>query len=200
MWRSLSPSIVGSLRSFTLNAQIAASSAYATVSVLPRGLDALSDQFKASLGNMETLMGDMQQVMQTVHAAGGDKTVSRHRSRNKWLPRERINMLLDPGSPFLELSPLAGHKLYGEPPKSEEEGGLHAPVGDQVRAAVCNCQLVSTAVHIALVHCHSIPLAALPSVPSPTERLPPPCVLLFCGCPLQTRTRCQQAVWSPASA
>jgi acetyl-CoA carboxylase carboxyltransferase component len=95
-------------------------------------LDALSEQFKASLGNMETLMGDMQQVMQTVHAAGGDKAVSRHRSRNKWLPRERINMLLDPGSPFLELSPLAGHGLYGEP----ITGGkclLNAAAGNQLQ-------------------------------------------------------------------
>ena len=46
-------------------------------------------------------------------AGGGDKAVARHRARGKMLPRERIDALLDPGSPFLELSPLAGKGLYG---------------------------------------------------------------------------------------
>jgi 3-methylcrotonyl-CoA carboxylase beta subunit len=45
---------------------------------------------------------------------GGPKAVHRHHSRFKLLPRERINLLLDPGSPFLELSQLAGHGLYGK--------------------------------------------------------------------------------------
>ncbi len=49
----------------------------------------------------------------TILAAGGPKAEARHRARNKMLPRERIAELLDPGSPFLELSQLAGKGLYG---------------------------------------------------------------------------------------
>ncbi len=41
--------------------------------------------------------------------------MARHRARSKLLPRERIDALLDPGSPFLELSPMAGKGLYGKP-------------------------------------------------------------------------------------
>ncbi|GFH26721.1 methylcrotonoyl-CoA carboxylase beta chain, mitochondrial isoform X4, partial [Haematococcus lacustris] len=53
---------------------------------------------------------------------GGSKAVMRHRSRSKLLPRERIDAILDEGSPFLELSPLAGYDLYGE--EAVPAGGL----------------------------------------------------------------------------
>jgi acetyl-CoA carboxylase carboxyltransferase component len=45
-------------------------------------------------------------------AGGGDTARARHTSKGKLLPRERISHLLDPGSPFLEFSPLAGKDLY----------------------------------------------------------------------------------------
>ncbi len=45
-------------------------------------------------------------------AGGSDEAVAKHRARGKMLPRERIHALLDPGSPFLEFSPLAAHGLY----------------------------------------------------------------------------------------
>lgn len=48
-------------------------------------------------------------------AQGGGKEVQeRHRSRNKLLPRERVNRLLDPGSPFLEIAPLAADGVYDD--------------------------------------------------------------------------------------
>ncbi|GFH13180.1 uncharacterized protein HaLaN_09012, partial [Haematococcus lacustris] len=56
------------------------------------------------------------------HLGGGSKAVMRHRSRSKLLPRERIDAILDEGSPFLELSPLAGYDLYGE--EAVPAGGL----------------------------------------------------------------------------
>lgn len=51
---------------------------------------------------------------QTARAANGGtaKDIERHTSKGKLLARQRIDLLLDKGSPFLELSPLAGHKLY----------------------------------------------------------------------------------------
>ncbi|MGH3734076.1 MAG: acyl-CoA carboxylase subunit beta [Micromonosporaceae bacterium] len=62
-------------------------------------------------GNREALLGKLV-ALEAEHAkalgGGGEKYVARHRKRGKLLPRERIELLLDPDSPFLELSPLAG--------------------------------------------------------------------------------------------
>ncbi|RWR92571.1 methylcrotonoyl-CoA carboxylase beta chain, mitochondrial [Cinnamomum micranthum f. kanehirae] len=57
---------------------------------------------------------------------GGSESVRRNRSRNKLLPRERVDRLLDPGSSFLELSQLAGHDLYDE---SLPSGGIITGIG-----------------------------------------------------------------------
>lgn len=64
----------------------------------------------------------MEAVLQRLHAdlgkalaGGGAAATKRHTQRGKLLPRERIGGILDAGSPFLELSPLAGKDLYGEP-------------------------------------------------------------------------------------
>ena len=47
-----------------------------------------------------------------VREGGGEKARTRHTERGKLLPRERVDRLLDPGAPLLELSPLAAHDLY----------------------------------------------------------------------------------------
>src|SRR3954469_20005659 len=52
--------------------------------------------------------------LRRVAAGGGERARDRHVSRGKLLPRERVDGLLDPGSPFLELSPLAAHGLYDD--------------------------------------------------------------------------------------
>ncbi|KIY93107.1 putative methylcrotonoyl-CoA carboxylase betachain, partial [Monoraphidium neglectum] len=57
---------------------------------------------------MGKLLAAMRAEVEKVHAGGGGEAVRRHRARGKLLPRERIDALLDEGSPFLELSPLAG--------------------------------------------------------------------------------------------
>ena len=66
-------------------------------------------------------LGEIDGLLAKVVAGGGSsdpeknaKTVARHRGRGKLLPRERINLLLDPGSPFLELSQLAAYGMYGD--------------------------------------------------------------------------------------
>ncbi len=51
--------------------------------------------------------------VETVKRGGSERAVERHRARGKMLPRERVDRILDPGSAFLELSPLAAHGLYG---------------------------------------------------------------------------------------
>lgn len=58
------------------------------------------------------LLAELQQRLDVVRAGGGAKAVEQHHGRGKALPRERIEAILDPGSKFLELSPLAGYDLY----------------------------------------------------------------------------------------
>ena len=58
------------------------------------------------------LIETLRQRLDVVHQGGGEKYVERHRSRNKMLARERIERIIDPGTAFLELSPLAAYELY----------------------------------------------------------------------------------------
>ena len=62
---------------------------------------------------MRALVDGLHGEVARVELGGGEVAVARHLSRGKLLPRERIHGLLDPGSPFLELSQLAAHGLYG---------------------------------------------------------------------------------------
>lgn len=82
--------------------------------VLPNGVDRNSEAFIGNSGAMDDLISELQSHINKVLAGGGDVAVKRNRSRNKLLPRERIDRLIDPGSSFLELSQLAGHELYGD--------------------------------------------------------------------------------------
>ena len=77
-------------------------------------------------GAMEELLSQLQSNVQKALAGGGPEAVKRNKSRNKFLPRQRIDRLLDPGSSFLELSQLAGHDLYEEPLPS---GGVVTGIG-----------------------------------------------------------------------
>ena len=83
-------------------------------SVLPRGVDPLAEDFARNKAMMHDIIQRLQTISDGVFKSGGATAVSRHHSRGKLLPRERISRILDEGSPFLELSPLAGHQLYGE--------------------------------------------------------------------------------------
>ena len=55
-------------------------------------------------------LSELRSLTARAHKGGGDAAVALHRSRGQLMPRERIEALLDPGSPFLELSPLAAHE------------------------------------------------------------------------------------------
>ena len=60
----------------------------------------------------EEMVADLRAVLERTAQGGPEKARERHSSRGKILPRERINKLLDPGSPFLEVAPLAAHDMY----------------------------------------------------------------------------------------
>ena len=82
------------------------------VDVLETHVDRDSDLFKTNAERMAALVADLRARTATVRLGGGPKYLERHRAQGKLPVRERIDKLLDPGSPFLELSPLAAWDLY----------------------------------------------------------------------------------------
>ncbi|KAI0332473.1 carboxyl transferase [Cubamyces sp. BRFM 1775] len=83
-------------------------------SVLPSLISTTSPEFKAKAEAMDALVADLEAKMAKVRQGGGPKAAERMRSKGKKLPRERLALLLDPHTPFLELSPLAAHGVYQE--------------------------------------------------------------------------------------
>ncbi|PIE22255.1 MAG: methylcrotonoyl-CoA carboxylase [Planctomycetota bacterium] len=79
---------------------------------LPSHVRTQSPEFKENTAHHAALAQDLQAHLERVRQGGSLKSVERHHSRGKLLPRERIDHIIDPGSPFLELSPLAAHGLY----------------------------------------------------------------------------------------
>ncbi len=75
-------------------------------------IDPRSDDFVANAAQLTALVDDLKQRLQRAAAGGGDKARAKHTDRGKLLARERIRALLDPGSPFLELCPLAAEGMY----------------------------------------------------------------------------------------
>ncbi len=75
-------------------------------------LDVRSDEFLNNARAMGGLVSDLRSQVDRAAAGGGDTARARHTARGKLLPRDRIDQLLDPGTAFLELSPLAAHDMY----------------------------------------------------------------------------------------
>ncbi|XP_009774084.1 methylcrotonoyl-CoA carboxylase beta chain, mitochondrial [Nicotiana sylvestris] len=97
-----------------------------SIGILPDTLDRSSESYSRNSKVMDELVSQLHSHIQKVMEGGGAEAVKRHRSRNKLLPRERIERLIDPGSSFLELSQLAGHELYRE---SLPSGGIVVGIG-----------------------------------------------------------------------
>lgn len=84
------------------------------MSIIKTKINNRTDDFTANAQNMQTQVDDLRDKLQTIKQGGGDKAHDRHLARGKLLPRDRVAALLDPGSPFLELSQLAAMDVYGE--------------------------------------------------------------------------------------
>ena len=69
---------------------------------------------RRTAAQLRALVDDLQRELKRSAEGGGEKAREKHTERGKLLPRERIRALLDPGSPFLELSPLAAHGMYDD--------------------------------------------------------------------------------------
>jgi 3-methylcrotonyl-CoA carboxylase beta subunit len=95
-----------------------------------------SPEFAANTAAMQALIDDLQSKLALVAKGGGETACAKHVARGKLLPRERVNLLLDAGSPFLELSPLAALNLYDNAVPS---AGLITGIG---RVAGVECLIV----------------------------------------------------------
>jgi len=80
--------------------------------VISTHVQTTSEQYRNNYAAMETLVGDLNHRLDVVRLGGGSEAVARHHSRNKMLARDRIERLLDNGSPFLEFSALAAWEMY----------------------------------------------------------------------------------------
>src|SRR6266513_3078839 len=77
-------------------------------------LDPRDAAFIANRTALEALVVDLKGKVRAIEQGGGDVARSRHTGRGKLLPRDRVGTLLDPGSPFLELSQLAAYGMYDD--------------------------------------------------------------------------------------
>ena len=88
------------------------------MSVLKSAINPRDAGFKANAAATAKLVEELKSRMAEAAQGGGERSRQRHASRGKLLPRDRVERLVDPGSPFLELSPLAAFGMY--------EGDIHA--------------------------------------------------------------------------
>jgi 3-methylcrotonyl-CoA carboxylase beta subunit len=89
--------------------------------------------FAANAAALRAQVDGLKSLLARIAEGGGAQARERHLARGKLLPRERVRLLIDPGAPFVELSPLAGHGVYGE---DVPAGGIITGVG-QVSGQEC---------------------------------------------------------------
>ena len=104
-------------------------------------LNPRSADFQANAAAMRALVDDLKAQVQKVGLGGGEAARKKHMDRGKLLPRVRVQMLLDPGTPFLEVAPLAALGMY------QEKGGVDAAPGAGIvagigRVAGVDCMIV----------------------------------------------------------
>src|SRR5436309_6699313 len=85
------------------------------MTVLKSTIDTRSADFARNSEIMRGLVADLHATVSQIKQGGGARARERHLSRGKLLPRDRVRTLLDPGTPYLELSQLAAHEVYDEP-------------------------------------------------------------------------------------
>jgi len=84
------------------------------VFILETRLNAQSTEFASNRDWMLQLVTELEERQAQARRGGGERSIQRFRSRGKLLPRERLELLLDPGTPFMELSPLAAYGMYND--------------------------------------------------------------------------------------
>jgi 3-methylcrotonyl-CoA carboxylase beta subunit len=104
-------------------------------------LNTRSAEFVANAVAMRTLVEDLNAKVNQAAHGGGAAASAKHTARGKLLPRDRVQMLLDPGTPFLELSPLAAYGMY-----PDKDGSDSAPAAGVItgigRISGVDCMVV----------------------------------------------------------
>ncbi len=106
--------------------------------VIESKLNTRSPEFAANAAAMQALVEDLRAHCERIAQGGGEEARNKHVARGKLLPRERVNQLLDPGTPFLEFSQLAAFGMYGD---AAPAAGVIAGIGrvkGQECVIVCN--------------------------------------------------------------
>ncbi|MBT3069887.1 methylcrotonoyl-CoA carboxylase [Rhodomicrobium sp. Az07] len=107
------------------------------MAVLKSALDRRSVAFKANADAMAALVARLREKAALAQGGGGAEARARHLARGKLLARDRIALLLDPASPFLEIGALAAHGLYGG---DAHAAGVVAGIG---RVSGVECMIVA---------------------------------------------------------
>ena len=97
------------------------------MAVLRSTIDTKSPDFARNAEAMRRTVEDLRDKLAKATRGGSDEARARHTKRGKLLVRERIDALLDPGSPFLELSPLAAYDMYDGDVASRRHRHRHRP-------------------------------------------------------------------------
>jgi 3-methylcrotonyl-CoA carboxylase beta subunit len=113
------------------------------VSVIDSSVNTRSEAYQANAAAMRKLVSDLRDRVARASLGGGEQARDKHLARGKLLPRDRVDSLLDPGSPFLEFSPLAGCGVYQDPDGTDAApgAGLITGIGrvsGQLCVVVCN--------------------------------------------------------------
>ncbi|CUS08371.1 unnamed protein product [Tuber aestivum] len=109
-----------------------------TVSTIRSTVDTSSPEFRGNAAQMAAIISSLRSLHERIKLGGPEKAREKHLVRKKMLPRDRITALLDIGSAFLELSPLAGHQLY--PGEDVPAGGIITGIG---RVSGVECMIVA---------------------------------------------------------
>ncbi len=107
------------------------------MTVIKSQLNPRSDEFRANAAAMRALVDDLRAKTAEVSLGGTAEHRKKHVARGKLLPRDRINALLDAGTPFLELSPMAGWGMYNNEVAS---GGVVTGIG---RVQGIECMIIA---------------------------------------------------------
>lgn len=106
----------------------------AQLSQLQAEVDTSSESYRDNAASMGELMRNLTALHEKAALGGPEKARQKHKERGKMLVRDRITALIDPGTSFMELSPLAGHEMYGD--EEVPAGGILTGIGT-VEGVMC---------------------------------------------------------------
>ena len=108
------------------------------MNTLKTQINSRSQAFNDNAEHMQSLVDDLATLVERIKQGGGERYQARHQARGKLLPRDRVDLLIDPGSPFLEFSQLAAHNMYGK--DNVPAAGIITGIG---RVAGIECVIVA---------------------------------------------------------